>query len=105
MSAEDLLKIRRIIKTIITLLEKNIQKIENGEEFEIDENQKKLFDFLIGSKDNVLSTITKLTNLLIKVAPLDEDEEVTKVAKLEQEDLEILERYIKKYSEKIDKKN
>ena len=65
---------------------------------------------LIGSKDNVVSIITKLTNLLVKVIPLEEkinnsDNNIKDDEKLTNEDIEILERYIDKCNFLFNKNN
>lgn len=97
-SVNDLARIRKIINLIINVLEDSINDYSHNNT--ITEENKELINFLIGSKDNVVSIITKLTNLLIKVIPLEEkinnNENIEENEKLTNEDIEILERYIDK---------
>lgn len=107
-SINDLARIRKIINLIINVLEDNIENFSNSNS--ILENNKELINFLIGSKDNVVSIITKLTNLLVKVIPLEEkinnsDNNIKDDEKLTNEDIEILERYIDKCNFLFNKNN
>ncbi|MDD2840414.1 MAG: hypothetical protein PHY80_04840 [Rickettsiales bacterium] len=96
-SINDLTKLRKIIFLIIDILEKNIDN------FSIEENKneknKKLINFLMGEKGNVISILSKLINSLVKVIPLEEKFSSIcneKNEKLIEEDIEILKRYIDK---------
>lgn len=107
-SINDLARIRKIINLIINVLEDNIENFSNSNS--ILESNKELINFLIGSKDNVVSIITKLTNLLVKVIPLEEkinnsDNNIKDDEKLTNEDIEILERYIDKCNFLFNKNN
>lgn len=106
-SINDLAKIRKIINLIINILENNINNFSN--EGGVDEENKELINFLIGSKDNVVSIITKLTNLLVKLIPLEEKIAFTDNnecdEKLNNEDIEILEKYIDKCGFLFNKKS
>lgn len=96
-SINDLAKIRKIINLIINILENSIDDFSNNI-YDSGEN-KDLIKFLIGSKDNVVSIITKLTNLLIKVIPLEEKINQSKLSddeKLTNDDMEILLNYIER---------
>lgn len=96
-SINDLARIRKIINLIINVLEDSIEKFSDNN-LMLD-NNKELINFLIGSKDNVVSIITKLTNLLVKVIPLEEkinNDNIKDDEKLTNEDMEILEQYIDK---------
>lgn len=107
-SINDLARIRKIINLIINVLEDNIKNFSDSNS--ILEGNKELINFLIGSKDNVVSIITKLTNLLVKVIPLEEkinnsDNNIKDDEKLTNEDIEILERYIDKCNFLFNKNN
>lgn len=97
-SVNDLAKIRKIINLIINVLEDSINDYSNNNA--LTEENKDLINFLIGSRDNVVSIITKLTNLLVKVIPLEEkinnEENVEDNEKLTNDDIEILKEYIDK---------
>lgn len=97
-SLNDLARIRKIINLIINVLEQSINDYSNNNT--LTEENKDLINFLIGSRDNVVSIITKLTNLLVKVIPLEEkinnEENVEDNEKLTNDDIEILKEYIDK---------
>lgn len=97
-SVNDLARIRKIINLIINVLEQSINDYSNNNA--LTEENKDLINFLIGSRDNVVSIITKLTNLLVKVIPLEEkinnEENVEDNEKLTNDDIEILKEYIDK---------
>ena len=95
-SINDLSRIRKIINLVINIIETSIN--DYSEDKLMLEKNKKLLDFLIGNKENVVSIITKLTNLLLKVMPLEEELNHTNdnVEKLNNEDIEIIMKYIDK---------
>ena len=95
-SINDLSRIRKIINLVINIIESSIN--DYSEDKLMLEKNKKLLDFLIGNKENVVSIITKLTNLLLKVMPLEEQLNHTNdnVEKLNNEDIEIIMKYIDK---------
>ena len=97
-SVNDLARIRKIINLIINVLEDSINDYSNNNA--LTEENKDLINFLIGSRDNVVSIITKLTNLLVKVIPLEEkinnEENIEDNEKLTNDDIEILKEYIDK---------
>ncbi len=97
-SINDLARIRKIINLIINVLEDSINDYSNNNA--LTEENKDLINFLIGSRDNVVSIITKLTNLLVKVIPLEEkinnEENIEDNEKLTNDDIEILKEYIDK---------
>ena len=93
----DLARIRKIINLIINILEKNINDFSKNNI--ISEENKELIGFLIGNKDNVVSIVTKLTNLLTKVIPLEEKMGINNTIqdeKLTNDDTEMIKRYIEK---------
>lgn len=93
-SIEELQKIKNIINMIINLLENNIVLMKNGKT-QLDEPQKELLKFLIGNKENVVSIISKLSNLLLKFNVLEnKDDNKTNNFVLNDVDLEIIKTYL-----------
>jgi len=99
LTINDISKIRKIASLIIDILEDNIINLKESNNIALDEKNKELLTFLIGDKNNIVSTINKLSNLLVKIIPLennlDKDQE-TNNKNLNSNDLEIIKRYIKK---------
>lgn len=88
----DLFKIRKIINIIVSLLEKNIENLQNGF---IKEEDKTILTFLIGEKENIFSVVIKLSNLLIKLEILNQDKnEDEDDAILEEVDLKLIREYL-----------
>ena len=85
-SAKELEKIKKIINVIINLLEESIEAIQNGN---LDENKQELLQFLIGNKESVVSIITKLSNLLLKMGITEDGDQ-----KIEDVDIEIIKKYL-----------
>ena len=85
-SARELEKIKKIINIIINLLEESIESIQKGD---LDEDKQELLQFLIGNKESVVSIITKLSNLLLKMGITDNNEQ-----KIEDIDIEIIKKYL-----------
>ena len=85
-SAKELKKIKKIINVIINLLEESIEAIQNGN---LDENKQELLQFLIGNKESVVSIITKLSNLLLKMGITEDGDQ-----KIEDVDIEIIKKYL-----------
>ena len=99
-SIEELQKIKKIINMIINLLENNITLIKDGQ-IEFDESQKELLKFLIGNKENVVSIISKLSNLLLKFNVLEnEQNNSNNNFVLNDIDLEIIKTYLLEQREK-----
>lgn len=99
-SIEELQKIKKIINMIINLLENNITLIKDGQT-EFDESQKELLKFLIGNKENVVSIISKLSNLLLKFNVLEnEQNNSNNNFVLNDIDLEIIKTYLLEQKEK-----
>lgn len=93
-SIEELQKIKNIINMIINLLENNIVLMKNGQT-QLDEPQKELLRFLIGNKENVVSIISKLSNLLLKFSVLEnKNDNKTNNFVLNDVDLEIIKTYL-----------
>ncbi len=68
---DALSKIKNIINIPISLLESNVISMKNGKtEFK----EKELLNFLVGNKENIVSIITKLSNLILKLNVLEQKE-------------------------------
>ncbi len=89
-SIKELEKIKKIINVIINLIDNNIESIKDGN---IDQNQQELLQFLIGNKESVVSIITKLSNILLKLGLLEQTDQEN----IDNEDIEIIKRYLSKY--------
>ena len=89
-SIKELEKIKKIINIIINLIDNNIESIKDGN---IDQNQQELLQFLIGNKESVVSIITKLSNILLKLGLLEQTDQEN----IDKEDIEIIKRYLSKY--------
>ena len=89
-SIRELEKIKKIINVIINLIDNNIESIKDGN---IDQNQQELLKFLIGNKESVVSIITKLSNILLKLGLLEQTDQEN----IDNEDIEIIKRYLSKY--------
>jgi len=95
-SVNDLTKIRKLVITIVNVLEQSLDEFSKNNK--ISDDNVEFINFLFGKKCDIVSILTKLTNVLIKLIPLeikitavDSDNE-----KCSDEDIEILRRYIKK---------
>jgi hypothetical protein len=97
----ELQKIKEIIHIIISLLEDNINNIKNFNA-ELREEQKELLNFLIGNRENVVSIITKLSNLLIKLNDATNYVEVDSNDEMEDIDFELMEKFLKERREIAD---
>ena len=89
-SIKELEKIKKIINVIINLIDNNIESIKDGN---IDQNQQELLQFLIGNKESVVSIITKLSNILLKLGLLEQTDQEN----IDNEDIEIIKRYLSKH--------
>lgn len=93
-SMDELDKIRNIINIIINLLESNVVSMKNGNnEFK----DKELLNFLIGNKENIVSIINKLSNLILKLKALEKEEkngENEEKNNLTSIDLEMIRKYL-----------
>lgn len=89
----SLAKVRRIIDILIAKLEKSID----------DKSIIKELPEHWGEKENVVSILTKLTSLLVKVIPLErefDDSDVEVRPKISAEDKEIIRRYFERLQRK-----
>ena len=100
-SVKELQKIKKIINLIITLLENNITLIKDGN-IKLEESQKELLNFLIGNKENVVSIISKLSNLLLKFGMLEDKnkDENNSYCNIDEVDLKIIKKYLSQYNNK-----
>jgi hypothetical protein len=89
----ELQKIRGIINMIVSLLEENINNIKN---FNVKSSveQKESLNFLIGGKENVVSIITKLGNLLIKLDGTKNNCDDDEIIGMEDIDFELIEKFL-----------
>lgn len=85
-----IIKIKSIINKIIELLENNLQNFEVNK---LDENQQEFLEFVIGKKENLVSIISKLTNILLKIQPFDDNN--SKEIKLNNIDIDIINEFLK----------
>ncbi len=105
-SITDLTRIRKLILTVIKILEDNINDFSKDNI--ISDKNKAIIDFLFGNKRDIVSIITSLTNALVKVIPLEEkvsNAQIQDEEKLSDDDIEILKRYIDKCNFVFNKKN
>lgn len=100
-SLNDLSRIRKIISTVLNLLEDNISNLD-GHGIDPEDSRKELLNFLMGSRESVVSTIGKLANLLIKIIDIEDkigpSDQSDINERLSDEDLEILRKYIERSS-------
>jgi hypothetical protein len=99
-------KARKLIGVMLDKLDDEIQEFDNCQ----DENEKTLASkkFWWGDKESASSILTRLTTLLLKLIPLEQEiakldltkadiselEEVIQKTKIPEEDLEIINRYV-----------
>ncbi len=105
-SVNDLTRMRRLIIAVVKVLEESINDF--SENNVVSDKNKELIDFLFGKKCDIVSIITKLTNALIKVIPIEEKISATENVedeKLSEDDVEIIRRYIKKCNFWFNKNN
>lgn len=106
-SIDDLTRMRKLIAAVVKILEESVNNFSNDNM--ISEKNKELIDFLFGKKCDIVSIITKLTNTLIKVIPIEEKisniENSDEDEKLSDDDIDIIRRYIKKCNFKFNKNN
>lgn len=99
----ELQELRKTILVIIEYLKSNIVSPITKDNITIEENEvlESQLNTLIGKKSNITSTITQLSNLLIKIIPLelklskDFNLDATQESKkLNQGDIDIINRYL-----------
>lgn len=94
---EDVMRARRIVSHIMKRLEKGLSSTEF--------TTKKEDKFLWGEKDSAITVLSKLTKMLLDLIPagneidLEEPEEITE-EQITTEDIEILQRLLKRYADK-----
>lgn len=92
MKSVELRKIKKIIGIIINLLEKSVLNF-NENNIELIDKNNDLLNFLIGNKENIVSTLNKLSSILIKISSFTEDNENNNI-ELEKDDINIIVDYI-----------
>lgn len=91
----ELTKIKKIISIIINLLERNITNLDK--ETELTNRQKDLLGFLIGNKENIISVISKLSLLLIKIdSTINDNKNIINNVELNKDDIKVILDYINK---------
>lgn len=91
----ELTKIKKIISIIINLLERNITNLDK--ETELTNRQKDLLGFLIGNKENIISVISKLSLLLIKIdSTINDNKNIVNNVELNKDDIKVILDYINK---------
>ncbi|MDR2760543.1 MAG: hypothetical protein LBB09_01715 [Rickettsiales bacterium] len=96
----ELRKIKNIICAVVCLLEKHIDDLKNHENIPIAEERGALLNFLIGNRENAVSIIIKLANLLVKLDALgDGGGEEKKIDKMEEIDFELIEKFLREKRE------
>lgn len=90
-SENDLVRLHRIVNQLLSFLEKSL---EEGPPFDGVEE-------IFGAKENVMSVITKLSQILLKIAPLIENqaEENNVDLAISEEEQEIVEQFIERYNQ------
>jgi hypothetical protein len=85
---------------VVCLLEKHIDDLKNHENIPIAEERGALLNFLIGNRENAVSIIIKLANLLVKLDALgDGGGEEKKIDKMEEIDFELIEKFLREKRE------
>jgi hypothetical protein len=85
---DELQKIRDIVRVVISLLEASVNA-------ELRVEQKELLNFLVGGKENVVSIITKLCNILIKLDGIRDNCGEEEMEKMEDIDFELIEKFLR----------
>lgn len=91
-STISLLKMQTIINNIIIVLEKNLLSIKENEIQT--QQQKELIEYLIGKKENIISTLSKLINLSLKLSESSFQQKNNIV--LPNIDIKIINKFLKK---------
>ena len=94
---KDLAKVRLIINGLIKRLEKRMAEKECGEGVDIE------WKYVWGERENAVSALTKLTGLLVKIIPMEQellekqpDSNVKKGRALKDDDKVIIRRYLER---------
>lgn len=95
--AESVFKLLKFVEEMIHELESHMQN--NSEE----EGLQKRWKHVFGDKENIISVLIKLTGILVKIIPMEQDimkvinkDNESKINDLSEEDVEIIKRYLQK---------
>lgn len=86
-----LVKVKCIVDNIIELLEKNLENINNNA---LTDEQKDTLELVIGKKENIISALLKLTNIILKIQPFETNDSFV----LSEIDVNIINDFLKKHS-------
>ena len=97
----DIVRIKNIITKIINFLEKYIADMEN-DNFEPNQQQQQIFYCLVGGKENIVSIITKLGRLLIKLNEFDDSKNNSSGDNIElnEIDIQLIQKFLREREEK-----
>ena len=86
-----LMKVKHIVDNVVELLEKNLENINNNT---LTDEQKNTLELVIGKKENVISALLKLTNIILKIQPFETNDSFV----LSEIDVDIINDFLKKHS-------
>jgi len=87
----DLQKTRNLISYLLSKLE---QDLSSPDDFDLEKNK-----FLWGEKENAVSLLTKLTQMMIKIMPDEKEKKIAAKEQISEEDMVILKEYVERYFE------
>lgn len=85
------MKVKHIVDNVVELLEKNLENINNNT---LTDEQKNTLELVIGKKENVISALLKLTNIILKIQPFETNDSFV----LSEIDVNIINDFLKKHS-------
>lgn len=85
------MKVKHIVDNVVELLEKNLENINNNA---LTDEQKDKLELVIGKKENVISALLKLTNIILKIQPFETNDDFV----LSEIDVNIINDFLKKHS-------
>ena len=86
-----LMKVKHIVDNVVELLEENLKNINNNT---LTDEQKNTLELVIGKKENVISALLKLTNIILKIQPFETNDSFV----LSEIDVNIINDFLKKHS-------
>lgn len=95
--AESIRKVVKLVESIVAELEGYLHNQSQ------DEESVNRWKYIFGDKENIVSSLTKLTGILVKIIPMEQDimkvlnkDNENKVNDISEEDVEIIKRYLEK---------
>ncbi len=85
------MKVKHIVDNVVELLEENLKNINNNT---LTDEQKNTLELVIGKKENVISALLKLTNIILKIQPFETNDSFV----LSEIDVNIINDFLKKHS-------